>query len=122
MVYEQTRICLKNEAHEILWDFEIQMDQPISAGRPDLLLINKTKRISHLVDFTVPVVNKDKNWNKTKKITKLPGFCEKAEEAMEHNDDVDSNCSYCSWNSVQSPGKETEGIGNQMKNWDHPNY
>ena len=29
--------ALENEAHKILWDFEIQMDQLISARRPDLV-------------------------------------------------------------------------------------
>ena len=27
MVYAQIRICLKNEMHKILWDFDLQMFQ-----------------------------------------------------------------------------------------------
>ena len=29
----------ENETHKILWDFEIESDPPISARRPDLVLI-----------------------------------------------------------------------------------
>ena len=32
---------LKNETHNILWDFEIKTDHLIPARRPDLVLINK---------------------------------------------------------------------------------
>ena len=31
---------LKNELHNILWDFEIKTDPPIPARRPDLVLIS----------------------------------------------------------------------------------
>ena len=34
---------LENEAHKILWDFEIHTDHPLTARRPDLDLINKKK-------------------------------------------------------------------------------
>ena len=37
----------KNLTHKILWDFEIQTDQPILAKRPDL-------EENNLVDFTFP--------------------------------------------------------------------
>ena len=45
---------LENDTHKLLWDFNIQMDQPISARRPDLIMINKKKRISKIIDFAVP--------------------------------------------------------------------
>ena len=42
--------------HELLRDFEIQMDHQISAGRPDLITINKKrKRTCQIVDFALPV-------------------------------------------------------------------
>ena len=51
---------LKNEIHKILWDFEIQTDQLISARRPDLVLVNKKKKKKKkekkrtwIVDFAV---------------------------------------------------------------------
>ena len=51
--------------HKILWDFEIhfEMDHLISARRPDLVIVNKTKtkkrkrkkRTYRIVDFAIPV-------------------------------------------------------------------
>ena len=32
---------LKNDTHKLLWDFNIQTDQLITARRPDLIIINK---------------------------------------------------------------------------------
>ena len=34
---------LENDAHKLLWDFDIQTDHLISARRPDLIIINKKK-------------------------------------------------------------------------------
>ena len=45
---------LENDIHNLLWDFDIQTDHLISARRPDLLIINKKKRICKIVDLTVP--------------------------------------------------------------------
>ena len=45
---------LENDSHKLLWDFDIQMDQLIPAKRPDLIIINKKKRICKIVDFAVP--------------------------------------------------------------------
>ena len=44
----------ENETNKLLWDFEIQTDQLISARRPDLVITNKKNRICQIVDFTVP--------------------------------------------------------------------
>ena len=41
MVYAQPRIYSKNGTNKILWDFEIQTDQLISAKRPDLVIVKK---------------------------------------------------------------------------------
>ena len=41
---------LENDTHKLLWDFDIQMDHLISARTPDLIIINKKKKI----DFAVP--------------------------------------------------------------------
>ena len=32
------------ETHKILWDFEIQTERLISAGRPDLVTVNNKKK------------------------------------------------------------------------------
>ena len=37
---------LENGTHKILWDFEIQMDHPIPARRPYLVLIKREKKLS----------------------------------------------------------------------------
>ena len=43
----------ENDSHKLLWDFDIQTDHLISARRPDLIIINKKKRICKIVDFAV---------------------------------------------------------------------
>ena len=44
---------LENDIHKLLWDFNIQTDHLIPARRLDLIIINKKKRISKIVDFAV---------------------------------------------------------------------
>ena len=39
-----TESVLENEAHKILWDFEIQIDHLISARQPDVVIVNKKKK------------------------------------------------------------------------------
>ena len=45
---------LENGTHKLLWDFNIQTDLQIPARRPDLIIINKRKRICKIFDFAVP--------------------------------------------------------------------
>ena len=45
---------LENDTHKLIWDFNIQTDHLIPARRPDLIIINKKKRICQMVDFAVP--------------------------------------------------------------------
>ena len=45
---------LENDTHKLLWDFNIKTDHLIPARRPDLIIINKKKRICKIVDFAVP--------------------------------------------------------------------
>ena len=50
---------LENDTHKLLWNFDVQTDHLISAGRPDLIIINKKKKkkkkqICKIVDFAVP--------------------------------------------------------------------
>ena len=44
---------LENDTHKLLWDFDIQTDHLISARRPDLIIINKKRKICKIVDFAV---------------------------------------------------------------------
>ena len=45
---------LENITHKPQWDFNIQTDHLIPARRPDLIIINKKKRICKIVDSAVP--------------------------------------------------------------------
>ena len=44
---------LRNDAHKLQLDFDIQTDNSISARRPDLTIVNKKKRTCKIVDFAV---------------------------------------------------------------------
>ena len=64
--------------HKLLWDFDIQTDHLISARR--LIIINKKKTTSKIVDFAVPVDHiiklkdcekKDKYLDLARKLKKL---------------------------------------------------
>ena len=46
---------LENNAHNLLWDFDIHKDHQISPRRSDLIFINKKKRTCKIVEFAVPV-------------------------------------------------------------------
>ena len=47
---------LNNERHKIIWNFEIQTDQPIPGRRPDQEIINERKKGTCCrVDFSIPV-------------------------------------------------------------------
>ena len=37
---------LENDTHKLLWDFNIQMDQLILAGKPDLIIIIKKREFA----------------------------------------------------------------------------
>ena len=45
---------LENDAHKLLWNFDIHTDPLISARRPDLKIINKKNISSKVIDFAVP--------------------------------------------------------------------
>ena len=49
-----TESAMDNETHKLLWDFEIKTDHLKSAGRADLVIVNKKKRNFQTVDFAVP--------------------------------------------------------------------
>ena len=46
-------LVLQNDSHKLLWDFNIQTGHLIPARRPDLIIINKRKRICKIIDFAV---------------------------------------------------------------------
>ena len=60
---------LENETHNILWDFQLLTNHPVTARRPVLVLIKMKKIISTQVVFTAPAdlwvkVKEDKNLDK----------------------------------------------------------
>ena len=85
----------ENEAHKILCDLKIQTDHLISARRPDLVIVKKTKtkkekRICQQVDFVVK-----ENENRDKSLQ------ENWKNDVEHEGDCDVNCNWCTWNDPQ---------------------
>ena len=63
----------ENDTHKLLWDYNIQTDHLIPARRPDLIIINKKKRICKIVDFAVPRESekKDKYLDLARELKKL---------------------------------------------------
>ena len=71
---------LENNTHKLRWDFNIQTDHLILGRKPDLIVINKKKRICKIVDFDAPAdhrINqkesekKDKNLYHARELKKL---------------------------------------------------
>ena len=60
---------LENDTNKLQWDFNIQTDHLIPARKPDLIIINKKKKICKIVDFAVPAnhrINLKENEKKDK--------------------------------------------------------
>ena len=56
-------------------------------------------RKKELVDVTIPKGHKVKI--KEKKKRQILGPCQRAEKAVKHESDGETNCSWCLWNSPQ---------------------
>ena len=52
--YEREPESVLENEDKILWDFSIQTDHVIEAGRPNLVLVDKKERICKIIDFAVP--------------------------------------------------------------------
>ena len=70
----------ENDTHKLRWAFDIQTDHLILARTPDLIIINKKKRICKIVNFAIPADHriklkecemKDKYLNFAKELKKL---------------------------------------------------
>ena len=88
----------ENATHKLLWDFNIQTDHLIPARRPDLIIINKKKRICKIVDFAVPADSKIK-LKECEKKDKYLYFARELKKSVEHAGDNYTNCNWCVWNS-----------------------
>ena len=92
----------------------------ILARKPNLILINKKKRTCHQVDFAIPADHRIKiKQNEKQKDRQISG---RELNTVIHESDSDTNCCWCTWNSLQRLGKKTSGTENQRKNEDCPNY
>ena len=50
----EPEIVLESQDCKILWDFSIQTDHVIEAWKPDLVAVDKKRRICKIIDFAVP--------------------------------------------------------------------
>ena len=51
----------ENKGEKVLWDFEIRTDKVIPARRPDIVVIDKTKRTTIIIDVAVSLDRKVKD-------------------------------------------------------------
>ena len=74
--------------------------------------------------FAVPADHRVKlKENKSKKKSKYLNLAwELEKKTVEHENDVYTNCKWCSWYSHQMIDKETGGFGNNRTSEDHPNF
>ena len=84
---------LENDTHKLPWDFNIQTDHLIHARRPDLIIINKKKRICKIVDFAVPADYRI-NLKECEKKDKYIDLARELKKAVEHESD---DCTHCDW-------------------------
>ena len=106
----QTNLCvLENETHKFSWNFEIQTDHLIPAWISDQVFIKKEGKKCYRVDFTVPTNNSVKIKQKRKKWQIRFGSCQRAEKAVEQENDGDTDCSWNTWNDSKNLRKETGG-------------
>ena len=45
---------LENDNYKLFWDFSIRTDHNIKARRPDLVLVDKSKKDCHIIDVAIP--------------------------------------------------------------------
>ena len=101
---------LENAMHQLLWNFNIQTDHLIPARRPDLIIINKTKRTCKIVDIAVPADQRIK----LKECEKKDKYLDLARELKKL------------WNMQVTIisiviAKGTRGLGSWRTSEDHPN-
>ena len=109
---------LENETHKLLWNFEIQTDHLISAGQPDLVIVNKIKGTCRIVDFAVQRDHRvKKKWKR-----KYLDLAREQKKSMEHKGDSNTICNWHTWNKPQRIDKRTGRFGNKRTNRGHPDY
>ena len=82
---------LENDTHKILWGFDIQTYHLISARWPDILIVNKKKRICKIADFAVPADHRIK----LKESEKKDKYLDLARELKRLEGDDCTNFEWC---------------------------
>ena len=62
---------LTNDTHKLQWDFDVHTDYLIPGRWPDLIIINKKKKICEIVDFAIPADHR-MNLKESEKKDKYP--------------------------------------------------
>jgi hypothetical protein len=62
-------VILENETHQLYWDRALITDKTIHFNRPDITLVDKTKKIIHFIDISIPN-NHNLQAKHTEKLTK----------------------------------------------------
>ena len=114
--------ALGNVTHKLLWDFEIQTDHQISVRRPDLIIINKKERKLAELWTLLSQQTTEKNWKNVKRGISTSILLGDWKKAVEHENDDNTNCNWCSCYSNQRISTSTGGLGNKRTSIDHPNY
>ena len=105
---------LENETYKPLWNIVIQTEHLITASKPHLVIINKKRNL------LFRLITKWNFWKR--KVGHVPWPCKGIEKTVEHDNDVDSNCNWCSWYSYQVIGTRIWGLGNRRTSRVHPIY
>ena len=84
---------LENDSHKLRWDFNIHRDYLIPTRRPELIIINKRKRICKIVDFAVPA-DRRINLKESEKKDKYLDHARELKKTVEHEN---NDCTNCDW-------------------------
>ena len=112
---------LENEAHKLLWDFEIQTDHLISYKWPDFIIMNKKRQVAGLWTLLSRRTTKY-NWKDAKWGISTWTLLGSWKKTVEHESDHYTNCNLCSWYSYQRICTRTGGLGNNGTGRNNPNY
>ena len=116
-----TESVVENETHKVLLDFVIQTDQLNLARQSDILIVNQKKRTCRIVDFTVPTVHRV-TLKKKEKRKKYLHFARELTNTIEHENDGDTSCYWCTWNNPEKIGEGTPKRRNKRKSGNYPDY
>ena len=122
IVYAQPGACPKKMTHiNSYGTLTYKTDHLIPARRPDLIIINKRKRICKIVDFAVSAELQNKIWRKVEKKDKYLDLAKEFKKTVEHESNDCANCDWCvrysNWRIIKGPG----GLGSWRTGRDYPN-